>query len=65
MGLTPIRAVTFYLVSQVGMLAGTAVYMNAGTQLAQLEGLSGVAALALLFFPLPFWAFSHGFPACS
>jgi pyruvate/2-oxoglutarate dehydrogenase complex dihydrolipoamide dehydrogenase (E3) component/uncharacterized membrane protein YdjX (TVP38/TMEM64 family) len=58
MGLTPIRAVTFYLVSQVGMLAGTAVYVNAGTQLAQLESLSGVASPALLlsfallgFFP--------------
>lgn len=48
MGLTPIRVVTFYLVSQVGMLAGTAVYVNAGTQLAQLESLPGIASPALL-----------------
>ena len=35
MGLTPIRAWTFYWVSQLGMLAGTLVYVNAGTQLAR------------------------------
>lgn len=58
MGLTPIRTVTFYLVSQAGMLAGTAVYVNAGTQLAQIEDLSGIVSLPLLlsfgllgFFP--------------
>ncbi len=48
MGLTPIRALTFYLVSQAGMLAGTAVYVNAGTQLAQLESLSGILSLPLI-----------------
>ena len=48
MGLTPIRAITFYLVSQIGMLAGTAVYVNAGTQLAQLDSLSGIASPDLL-----------------
>ncbi len=48
MGLTPIRAGTFYWVSQVGMLAGTAVYVNAGTQLAQLESLSGILSPGLL-----------------
>ncbi len=42
MGLTPLGAWRFYWVSQVGMLAGTAVYVNAGTQLAQMEGLSGI-----------------------
>lgn len=40
MGLMPIRAWTFYWVSQVGMLAGTAVYVNAGAQLGQIEELS-------------------------
>ncbi len=40
MGLTPIRAWTFYWVSQVGMLAGTMVYVNAGAQLGQVEELS-------------------------
>tara|TARA_R110000823_G_scaffold171736_9_gene304210 strand:+ start:52706 stop:54865 length:2160 start_codon:yes stop_codon:yes gene_type:complete len=49
MGLTPIRALTFYWVSQVGMLAGTLVYVNAGTQLAQLESLSGVLSPSLVF----------------
>ena len=39
MGLTPIRAWTFYWVSQLGMLAGTIVYVNAGTQLAQIDSL--------------------------
>ena len=33
MGLTSIAALRFYLASQLGMLAGTAVYVNAGTQL--------------------------------
>ena len=48
MGLTPIRVLTFYLVSQAGMLAGTAVYVNAGTQLAQLNSLSGIVSPGLL-----------------
>ena len=42
MGLTPIRTGTYYWVSQLGMLAGTLVYVNAGTQLAQLSSLSGI-----------------------
>jgi dihydrolipoamide dehydrogenase len=59
MGLTPLRTWTFYWVSQLGMLAGTLVYVNAGTQLALLQSLSGilspglVGAFALLgLFPL-------------
>ncbi|MBT6728896.1 MAG: FAD-dependent oxidoreductase [Deltaproteobacteria bacterium] len=48
MGLTPIGVWTFYWVSQVGMFAGTIVYVNAGTQLAQLENLSGIASPGLL-----------------
>jgi pyruvate/2-oxoglutarate dehydrogenase complex dihydrolipoamide dehydrogenase (E3) component/uncharacterized membrane protein YdjX (TVP38/TMEM64 family) len=48
MGLTPIKAFTFYWVSQVGMLAGTLVFVNAGTQLAQLESLSGILSPSLL-----------------
>jgi pyruvate/2-oxoglutarate dehydrogenase complex dihydrolipoamide dehydrogenase (E3) component/uncharacterized membrane protein YdjX (TVP38/TMEM64 family) len=48
MGLTSIRTATFYWVSQVGMLAGTLVYVNAGTQLAALEGLSGILSPGLL-----------------
>lgn len=49
MGLTPIKAVTFYVVSQIGMLAGTVVYVNAGTQLAQIDSLSGILSPALIF----------------
>ncbi len=49
MGLTPIRVVTFYLVSQIGMLAGTFVYVNAGTQLAKIESLKGIASPELIF----------------
>ncbi len=42
MGLTRLRLWTFFWVSQVGMLAGTVVYVNAGTQLAQIESASGI-----------------------
>jgi pyruvate/2-oxoglutarate dehydrogenase complex dihydrolipoamide dehydrogenase (E3) component/uncharacterized membrane protein YdjX (TVP38/TMEM64 family) len=48
MGLTGIRAWTFYWVSQLGMLAGTAVYVNAGTQLARLDGLKGILSPGLI-----------------
>ena len=48
MGLTAIRALTFYWVSQVGMFVGTVVYVNAGTQLGQLESLSGILSPSLL-----------------
>ena len=42
MGLTRMKTWTYYWVSQLGMLAGTAVYVNAGTQLAQLDSLGGI-----------------------
>ncbi|GAB3674871.1 FAD-dependent oxidoreductase [Salinisphaera aquimarina] len=48
MGLTPIPVRTFYWVSQLGMLAGTIVYVNAGTQLGQLQSLSGVLSPGLI-----------------
>jgi len=48
MGLTALRARTFYWVSQIGMLPGTLVYVNAGTQLAEIEGLGDIASPALL-----------------
>ncbi|HEX7953693.1 MAG TPA: VTT domain-containing protein, partial [Burkholderiales bacterium] len=48
MGLTGIAVRTFYLVSQVGMLAGTLVYVNAGTQLAKIDSLSGIVSPGLL-----------------
>lgn len=57
MALTPIRTWTFFWVSQIGMLAGTIVYVNAGTQLARVTapgdlltpGLIGAFILLALF----------------
>jgi len=48
MGLTGLPLRTFYLVSQCGMLPGTAVYVNAGTQLGRLDSLSGILSPTLL-----------------
>ncbi len=47
-GLTAMKARTFYWVSQLGMLAGTVVYVNAGTQLGKLDSLSGILSPGLL-----------------
>ena len=49
MGLTTLRLWTFFWVSQLGMFAGTLVYVNAGTQLAQIESVSGVFSGPILF----------------
>ncbi|MEA3363806.1 MAG: FAD-dependent oxidoreductase [Thermodesulfobacteriota bacterium] len=48
MGLTPLKTSLYYIVSQVGMLAGTFVFVNAGTQLGQLESASGILSPGLL-----------------
>jgi pyruvate/2-oxoglutarate dehydrogenase complex dihydrolipoamide dehydrogenase (E3) component/uncharacterized membrane protein YdjX (TVP38/TMEM64 family) len=48
LGLTAMKVRTFYWVSQLGMLAGTVVYVNAGTQLGKLESLSGILSPGLL-----------------
>jgi len=48
MGLTPMKTFQFFWVSQIGMLAGTVVYVNAGTQLAQIESLKGILSPELL-----------------
>lgn len=48
MGLSPIRPMVFYLVSQIGMLPGTAVYVNAGTQLSGLTSIRGLVSPGLL-----------------
>jgi pyruvate/2-oxoglutarate dehydrogenase complex dihydrolipoamide dehydrogenase (E3) component/uncharacterized membrane protein YdjX (TVP38/TMEM64 family) len=48
MGLTTLRLWTFFWVSQLGMFAGTVVYVNAGTQLAQLESASGIFSAQIL-----------------
>lgn len=48
MGLTRIKTWTYVWVSQLGMLLGTAVYVNAGTQLAQLDSLEGILSPSIL-----------------
>lgn len=47
MGLTRLKTLTYYWVSQLGMLAGTIVYVNAGTQLAQIESAAGILSFKL------------------
>ena len=48
MGLTPISTARYYLVSQLGMLPGTVVYLNAGTQLAEIKTLAGIVSPTVL-----------------
>lgn len=48
MGLTPMSVRNFYLVSQLAMLPGTIAYVNAGTQLGQIDSLSGILSPSLL-----------------
>jgi len=59
MGVTAFKSWTFYWVSQVGMLTGTFVYVNAGTQLAQIDSLANILSFNLIvsfallgFFPI-------------
>ena len=48
MGLTKMPLFTFYWVSQLGMLAGTAVFVNAGKELAKIDSLSGILSPGLI-----------------
>ena len=48
MGLTRLHLFTFYWVSQIGMLAGTMVYVNAGKELAKIDSLSGIVSPGVL-----------------
>ena len=48
MGLTAMKPRTFYWVSQAGMLAGTLVYVNAGTQIAQIDSTGGILSAGLI-----------------
>ena len=48
MGLTPMRLGMFFIVSQIGMLPGTIVYVNAGTQLAKIDSLGSILSPALI-----------------
>ena len=58
MGLTSMKTITYVLTSFFGMLAGTVIYVNVGTQLASLESVSGIltpkiwgALILLAVFP--------------
>ncbi len=48
MGLTSMQLFTFYWVSQLGMLPGTMVYVNAGKELGQIDSLSGILSPGLI-----------------
>ncbi len=48
MGLTPMRLGMFFIVSQIGMLPGTIVYVNAGTQIAKIDSLGSILSPALI-----------------
>ncbi len=48
MGLTTMKTFTFYWISQIGMLAGTVLYVNAGTQLAAIKSMSDIASPILI-----------------
>ncbi|MGM0453747.1 MAG: dihydrolipoyl dehydrogenase [Thermodesulfobacteriota bacterium] len=49
MAMTPIKTGMYYIISQIGMLPGTIVYVNAGTQLAQIQSTAGILSPDLIF----------------
>jgi len=48
MGLTTIKTFTFFIVSQIGMLLGTIVYINAGVELSKIDSLQGILSPSLI-----------------
>lgn len=48
MGITKINTLKYFIVSQIGMLAGTIVYVNAGLQLGNIDTLSGILSFKLM-----------------
>jgi len=49
MGLTPVKTSVFYIASQLGMLPGTAVFVNAGTELGKIDSLQGIISPGIIF----------------
>ena len=47
-GLTKMKATTFYIVSQIGMLIGTVVFVNAGVQLAKINSISDILSFEII-----------------
>ena len=48
MGLTPLRTVTFFWVSQLGMLPATLVYVNAGSELGKIQSIDDILSPQLI-----------------
>ena len=48
MGLTKMKTLTFFWVSQLGMLAGTVAYVNAGTEIAKIDSLRSIMSPGLI-----------------
>ena len=48
MGITKIGPLKYFIVSQIGMLAGTIVYVNAGLQIGSINSLSGILSFKLI-----------------
>lgn len=49
MGLTQISTISFYLISQVGMLLGTSLYVKAGTELANINDVKEITSPSIIF----------------
>ena len=47
-GLTKMKAMTFYTISQIGMLIGTVVFVNAGVQLSKISSMSDILSFNLI-----------------
>ena len=47
-GLTKMKAMTFYTISQIGMLIGTVVFVNAGVQLSKISSISDILSFNLI-----------------
>ena len=47
-GLTKMKAITFYIISQIGMLIGTVVFVNAGVQLAKINNIDDILSFEII-----------------
>ena len=47
-GLTKMKATTFYIISQIGMLIGTIVFVNAGVQLAKINSIDDILSFEII-----------------
>lgn len=47
-GLTKMKTMTFYIISQIGMLIGTVIFVNAGVQLSKINSMSDILSFNLI-----------------